>query len=64
MNHLRRKGKAQYDRRMLKTWQTQAGLAADGLYGPATRGALIAFGQKDPPAVFYGTGTTTYTPPR
>lgn len=63
-NHLKRAGKAGYDRRMLKTWQTQAGLPADGLYGPATRGALVFYGQKDPPAPFVGSGTVPFTPPR
>lgn len=61
--HLKRAGKAGYDRRLLKTWQTQAGLKPDGLYGPGTRGALVFFGQKDPPAAFAGSGTTPYKPP-
>ena len=61
-NHLKRSGKAKYDRRMLKQWQTHAGLPADGIYGPATRGALVYFGQKDPPAPFLGTGTIAYKP--
>ncbi len=61
-NHLKRSGKAKYDRRLLKQWQTQAGLTADGLYGPASRGALVYFGVKDPPAPFAGSGTTPYTP--
>lgn len=62
-NNLKRTGKAGYDRRMMRQWQTQAGLTADGLYGPATRGALIYFGVKDPPAAFSGSGTATYKPP-
>lgn len=61
-NHLRRSGKAKYDRRMLRQWQIHAGLPADGLYGPATRGALIYFGVKDPPAAFVGTGTVPFRP--
>jgi peptidoglycan hydrolase-like protein with peptidoglycan-binding domain len=62
--HLKRTGKAGYDRRLLRQWQTQAGLTADGLYGPATRGALIFYGQKDPPAAFAGSGTVPFTAPR
>lgn len=62
-NHLKRAGKAKYDRRLLKQWQTQAGLSADGAYGPATRGALVFYGVKDPPAAFAGTGTVPFKPP-
>jgi hypothetical protein len=69
-NHLRRAGKAKYDHRMLKQWQTQAGLdsapmllKADGLYGPATRGALIFYGVKDPPTPFLGSGSLPFKPP-
>jgi peptidoglycan hydrolase-like protein with peptidoglycan-binding domain len=51
--HLKRSGKANYDRRMLKTWQGQAGLTADGLYGAASRAKLVSFGVKDPPPAFY-----------
>lgn len=61
-NNLRRGGKAGYSRPLLKQWQTHAGLTADGLYGPATRGALVYFGVKDPPAAFTGTGTVPYRP--
>jgi peptidoglycan hydrolase-like protein with peptidoglycan-binding domain len=50
--NLKRKGKAGYDRRALSTWQKQAGLAADGLYGAKTRAALLAHGVKDPPPPF------------
>jgi hypothetical protein len=62
-NHLRRAGKAKYDRRLLRQWQTQAGLTADGLYGPATRGALVYYGIKDPPAPFAGSGIVPFRPP-
>jgi hypothetical protein len=62
-NHLKRAGKAKYDHRLLRQWQTQSGLKPDGLYGPASRGALLFFGVKDPPQPFSGTGTTPYQPP-
>lgn len=67
-NNLKRAGRAGYDRRLLKSWQTKAGLAADGVYGGATRGALMFFGVKDPPQPFFkgadGTlRTIPYVPP-
>lgn len=62
-NHLKRAGKANYDRKLLAQFQTQAGLKPDKLYGPGTRGALVFFGAKDAPPAFTGSGTTPYKPP-
>lgn len=61
--HLRRKAR-DYDRRLAKAWQTAAALDADGIYGGATRGALIHYGVRNPPrALFKPTATIPYTPP-
>lgn len=46
-NDLKSKG-AKYDRGLLKSFQTAAGIAADGLYGPETRGALLRYGMSAP----------------
>lgn len=62
--HLKRAGRAGYDRRMLEAWQKKAGLTPDRIYGGATRGALIFYGVKDPvPAFFAPTATVTFVPP-
>ena len=56
--------KYDYDRRLVKAWQEDAGLAPDGVYGGATRGALIYYGVKNPPKpLFKPTETITYQPP-
>ena len=48
-DHIRSKGTA-YDRALLAVWQALAGLVPDGLYGPATRAALISAGARNVPA--------------
>lgn len=59
-----KKGRAGYSRPLLKQWQKQAGIAPDGVYGGATRGALIFFGEKDPPRAFFPPlDTVPYRPP-
>lgn len=53
-----------YSRNRMREFQRAAGLAADGEYGGATRGALVYFGVSDaPPALFRPTATVRYTPP-
>lgn len=62
-NNLAR-GIANYSRPLLKQWQKQAGLKPDGIYGGATRGALLHYGAKDPPRPFFPpTNTIPYVPP-
>jgi outer membrane biosynthesis protein TonB len=63
-NHLKRAGKANYDRRWLQRWQRYAGIDADKIYGGQTRGALIHFGVRDPVPPFYKPfETERYVPP-
>jgi hypothetical protein len=63
-SHLAKKGRAGYSRPELKSWQQQAGLHADGVYGGSSRGALIYFGVKDPPRPFFApVATLPYVPP-
>lgn len=63
-NHLRNKGRSGYDRRLLKAWQEDAGIAADGIYGGGTRGALLYYGATTAPSPFFKPTTTApYTPP-
>lgn len=52
-SHLKRSGKAKYDRRMLEAWQKKAGVIPDRIYGGASRGALRFYGVADPPLPFY-----------
>lgn len=47
---------------LLKQFQTAAGIAADGLYGGGSRGALIAYGITRPPAPMFKPTTTTPYP--
>ncbi len=62
-DHLKRKV-YDYDRRLVRAWQTAAALEPDGIYGGATRGALIHYGVASPPkALFKPTQTIPYTPP-
>jgi hypothetical protein len=51
--HLKRSGRANYDRRMLEAWQRKAGLIPDRIYGGASRGALRFYGVADPPPAFF-----------
>lgn len=61
-DHIRtRKGK--YDRALLMSFQTSAGLRADGMYGPQTAAALRHFGAKNVPAALFKGSATKYTPP-
>jgi len=61
-DHIRtRKGK--YDRALLQSFQTSAGLKTDGLYGPQARAALVFFGAKNVPAALFKGPITKYAPP-
>jgi hypothetical protein len=63
-SHLAKKGPAGYSHPQLAVWQKQAALAPDGIYGGSTRGALIAYGVKDPPRPFFKpVATIPYVPP-
>lgn len=63
-NHLSTRGRAGYSRPLLKQWQRQAGLTPDGIYGGATRGALLYYGVSDPPQAFFKpVATIPYAPP-
>jgi hypothetical protein len=47
-----------YARKALRAWQTVAGVVADGIYGPATREALVYYvGGQAPKALYAGTAT-------
>jgi hypothetical protein len=64
VNHLKRAGKANYDRRLLEAWQRQAGLVPDRIYGGSTRGALLHYGASDAPAPFFKPfDTVQFVPP-
>lgn len=53
-----------YDRAQLKQFQLAAGLVADGIYGGASRGALIYYGVPRPPRALYKpTADVAYVPP-
>lgn len=56
--------KGKYDRAALQTFQTFAGMTADGLYGPQTRAALIHFGAKNAPAALFKGANVPYTAPK
>lgn len=47
------KGRSNYDRALLRSFQTAAGIDADGIYGGQSRGALIHYGVPRPPAAFF-----------
>ena len=58
------------DKALIKAFQASAGIAADGKYGPETKGALdywlyAALGDNAPgaPAPHYGSGSTVYSAP-
>jgi hypothetical protein len=60
VKQLRAKGRS-YDRTLMKRFQATAGLAADGLYGPRSAGAVAWYtGQKIAPLV--GKGFAPYAP--
>lgn len=47
-----------YARKALKAWQTVAGVVPDGIYGPATREALVYYvGAQAPKALYAGKAT-------
>lgn len=56
------KGRDRYDRAALKKFQVAAGIAADGLYGGGSRGALIFYGIAKPPNPFFKPTTTAPYP--
>lgn len=56
------KGRNAYDRALLKKFQSYAGIAADGLYGGTSRGALIYYGIANPPQPFFKPTTTVSYP--
>jgi hypothetical protein len=61
-DHVRtRKGK--YDRAVVQSFQTSAGLKSDGLYGPQTVAALRYFGAKNVPAALFKGSVKSYQPP-
>ena len=59
--NLRARGR-RYDRELMKGFQRAAGLPVTGVYGTATRQALLHYGQSDVPAAYTRT-STTFTPP-
>lgn len=61
--HLKQKKRDGYDRKLLKLWQTRAGVPADGIYGRGTAAALKYFAGASAPAAFFAQGTASYTPP-
>lgn len=64
--HLQSKGRSGYDRPMVRSFQTKAAITSDGIYGGATRGALLYFGApaNDTPAPFFPPlATAVYVPP-
>lgn len=64
--HLKRAGKANYDRRLFGQWQTAAGLVPDRVYAGGARGALLYFGVSPldvPPPFFPPFDTRPYVPP-
>lgn len=52
-----------YDRTRLKTFQTAAGIDADGIYGGGSRRALIFYGVPRPPAALFKPTATPATYP-
>jgi len=58
--HLRKKGKANYSRDVLRAWQKLAGIAQDGIYGHGSHAALAHYAGSAAPAAFYNQGTESY----
>ena len=59
-----------YDRALMRSFQTHAGIDADGLYGPSARAALVYYlgrlglpASAAPAALFQGRNVGPYTPP-
>lgn len=46
-----------YNRANLRAFQTAAGIAADGIYGRESRGALAFYGVQNPPRVLFGSAS-------
>jgi murein L,D-transpeptidase YcbB/YkuD len=57
-----KKGVKLYDRKLVKAFQTAAGLTPDGLYGPVCASALRYFGAVAPAPLFKGQDLK-YVPP-
>lgn len=51
-----------YSRDGLRAWQRAAGLTPDGVYGGATRGALLFYGAANPPRALFAPTTTVDYP--
>lgn len=56
--------KGKYSHATLQSFQTSAGLKADGLYGPQSVSALRYFGAKNVPAALYKGTASSYAPPK
>jgi len=52
-----------YDHGLVAEFQRAASIEDDGVYGPATRGALRFFGISRPPVAVVGRGESRYLPP-
>lgn len=60
--HIRAKG-ARYTRSAVATFQTHAGVKADGLYGPQTASALTYWSGSPAPKPLFKGSVKVYTPP-
>lgn len=60
--HLKKAGRANYSRQVLKLWQGRAGIAPDGIYGRGAAAALRYF-TPGAPAAFFAQGVAQYKPP-
>ena len=62
--HLKNKGRANYDRRLLEDFQRKAGIKPDRIYGGESAGALKYYGGTDaPPPFFPPLQIVPYVPP-
>jgi peptidoglycan hydrolase-like protein with peptidoglycan-binding domain len=61
--NLKAKGN-QYDRKALAAFQSAAGIAADGLYGPGTKAALDKYAPGAPPVVFKAASASAAAAPK